>query len=149
MDIPALVLFRLAYNQLAVAVSEAVGDVVPEQKPAYGNVMEQLDFQDGMRLTDLAQGAGMAPQSIGELVDQLEELGMVERRPDPDDRRAKRVYLTRLAHEAQQAARNAVAESEARMAELVGPERLDQLKSDLAKVIQEFGGSLPEGPPGS
>jgi DNA-binding MarR family transcriptional regulator len=149
MDIPALVLFRLAYNQLAVAVSEAVGDVVPEQKPAYGNVMEQLDFQDGMRLTDLAQGAGMAPQSIGELVDQLEELGMVERRPDPDDRRAKRVYLTALAVEAQQAARNAVAESEARMAKLMGNERLGQLKADLAKVIQEFGGSLPEAPTGN
>ncbi len=149
MDIPALVLLRLTYNQLSVAVSEAVGEVVPEQKPAYGNVMEQLDLQDGMRLTDLAQGAGMAPQSIGELVDQLEELGMVERRPDADDRRAKRVYLTALAIEAQQAARAAVAESEARMAEIVGPERLEQLKSDLAKVIHEFGGSLPGDPAGS
>ena len=146
MQVPTLVLLRLAYNQIAKRVSDAVAEVVPEQKPAYGNVMEQLDIEDGLRLTDLAEGAGMAPQSIGELVDQLEELGMVERRPDPDDRRAKRVFLTDKAREAQQAARDAVQRSDERIADAIGSDRLAQLKSELARVIEDFGGTVP--PPG-
>ncbi len=38
--------------------------------------------------------ARASPQSMGELVDDLETKGYVERRPDPADRRAKRIHLT-------------------------------------------------------
>lgn len=147
MELPAVGLFRLAYNQLSIEVSEAVAKVVPEQKPSYGNVMEQLDYRDGLRLTDLAKGAGMSPQSIGELVDQLEDLGMVERRPDPDDRRAKRVHLTEKAREAQRAARDAVMATDEKVAEILGRDRLAQLKTDVARVVEAFGGSIPAVPP--
>lgn len=147
MDVPLLGLFRFAYNQLSQEVTAAVAEIEPEQKPSYGNVMEQLDYRDGMRLTDLAKGAGMAPQSIGELVDQLEELGMVERRPDPDDRRAKRVYLTEKAREAQSAAFGAVMATDRKIAEILGPERFAQLRADLIEVIEAFGGTIPTEPP--
>lgn len=147
MEIPALGLFRLAYNQLSLEVTDAVAKVVPEQKPSYGNVMEQLDYRDGLRQTDLARGAGMSPQSIGELVDQLEELEMVERRPDPDDRRAKRVHLTEKARKAQRAARDAVMATDEKVAELLGDERFAQLKADVADIIEAFGGSIPTEPP--
>jgi hypothetical protein len=40
--------------------------------------MEQLDFNDGMRVTDLAKGAELTPQSALELVDQLEALGYLD-----------------------------------------------------------------------
>lgn len=140
MDTPAVGLFRQAYNLISLEISEAVAEVVPEQKPSYGNVMEQLDHQDGMRLTDLARGAGMAPQSIGELVDQLEDLGMVERRPDPDDRRAKRVYVTEKAREAQTAAFATAMASDEKIAAVIGKERLAQLKSDMIQIIEAFGG---------
>lgn len=36
----------------------------------------------------------MTPQAMGELVDELEELSYLERRPDPTDRRAKLIVLT-------------------------------------------------------
>lgn len=147
MDAPLLGLFRFAYNQLSQEVTAAVAEVAPEQKPSYGNVMEQLDYRDGMRLTDLAKGAGMAPQSIGELVDQLEDLGMVERRPDPDDRRAKRVYLTDKAREAQRAALGAVMDTDRKIAELLGPERFARLRADVIEVIETFGGTIPTEPP--
>lgn len=147
MQMPAIGLFRLAYNLISVEVSNAVAEIVPEQKPSFGNVMEQLDFQDGMRLTDLAEGAGMAPQSIGELVDQLEDIGMVERRPDPDDRRVKRVYVTKKAKKAQRAAFGAVMASDERVAALIGADRLADLKADLERIIEAYGGSIPTEPP--
>lgn len=140
-------MFRQAYNLISKEINAAVAEVVPEQKPSFGNVMEQLDYRDGMRLTDLAEGAGMAPQSIGELVDQLEDLGMVERRPDPDDRRAKRVYVTEKAKAAQQVAFRTVLASDEKIAKVLGKHRLTQLKADMTEIIEMFGGSVPSEPP--
>lgn len=46
---------------------------------------------DGKRSGELARLAGMTPQSMGELIDYLEQQGYVKRVPDPHDRRAKLV----------------------------------------------------------
>ena len=48
----------------------------------------------GDRLTDLAQRAGMTKQAMADLVDQCAAWGLVERRPDPHDARARRVCFT-------------------------------------------------------
>lgn len=45
----------------------------------------------GARLTHLAQCLGVSKQAVGQLVDELEEMGMVERVKDPQDGRAKLV----------------------------------------------------------
>jgi len=42
----------------------------------------------------LAVTFGLAPRTVTELVDTLERDGLVERRPDPGDRRARHVHLT-------------------------------------------------------
>ncbi|MFJ7250849.1 MarR family winged helix-turn-helix transcriptional regulator [Kitasatospora sp. NPDC098652] len=47
-----------------------------------------------MRLSDLADKLHIAPRSATTVVDALEEAGLVERRPDPADRRAVRILLT-------------------------------------------------------
>ncbi len=49
---------------------------------------------DGLRLTDLAEGMTVSPAYITRLVDRLEANGFVQRGPDPGDRRALRVVLT-------------------------------------------------------
>ncbi|MEE1785575.1 MarR family transcriptional regulator [Streptomyces sp. SP17BM10] len=47
-----------------------------------------------MRLSDLADRLHIAPRSATTVVDALEEAGLVERSPDPADRRAVRILLT-------------------------------------------------------
>ncbi|MFI8460274.1 MarR family winged helix-turn-helix transcriptional regulator [Kitasatospora sp. NPDC085464] len=47
-----------------------------------------------MRLSDLADKLHIAPRSATTVVDALEEAGLVERSPDPADRRAVRILLT-------------------------------------------------------
>jgi DNA-binding MarR family transcriptional regulator len=49
---------------------------------------------DGMMQADLARLLEVGKVTIGGLVDRLEASGHVERRADPEDRRAKRVYIT-------------------------------------------------------
>src|SRR3954452_20657524 len=58
-----------------------------------GAVLAYLD-EDGIRATELARLSGRHKQVVGRLVDELEELGYVDRRPDAADRRAKLVVPT-------------------------------------------------------
>jgi MarR family transcriptional regulator for hemolysin len=49
---------------------------------------------EGLRQRTLADRLGLEGQSLVRLLDQLEEQGLVVRRDDPSDRRAKTLYLT-------------------------------------------------------
>lgn len=64
---------------------------------AQARALVWLARQEGLRQVDLAEQLEIQPISLARLVDQLAEAGLVERRPDPDDRRAYRLYLTAAA----------------------------------------------------
>src|SRR6478672_383820 len=51
-------------------------------------------FGEALRTSDMAERAGMTKQSMGEVVRELADLGIVEVQPDPDDKRAKLVSYT-------------------------------------------------------
>ncbi|MEM6992220.1 MAG: MarR family winged helix-turn-helix transcriptional regulator [Myxococcota bacterium] len=57
-------------------------------------LMPHIELQGGTRVTSLAAKLGITKQAVGQLVDDLERFGVVERTPDPDDGRAKRVCFT-------------------------------------------------------
>ena len=48
----------------------------------------------GTRATEIARRAGITKQSVGESIGQLEAMGLVERLPDPGDKRARTVQFT-------------------------------------------------------
>ncbi len=56
-------------------------------------VLMRLKRLEGQRQVDLAVAMGVEPITVARLVDRLEAMGVVERRPDPEDRRAKRLFL--------------------------------------------------------
>lgn len=56
-----------------------------------------LSRNEGISQTRLADILEMQPISVGRLIDRLEGAGLVERRPDPTDRRAVKLYLTEAA----------------------------------------------------
>lgn len=57
-------------------------------------VLQRMDLTQGRRLTDVGAELLCVKSTITRLVDRLEEAGLVQRTPDPDDRRAQRVILT-------------------------------------------------------
>ena len=69
--------------------AEAFG-VTPGQARALGQLAQHGD----LRLSALSELLRIAPRSGTEVVDALEERGLVQRSPDPDDRRATLVTLT-------------------------------------------------------
>ena len=76
----------------------------------------------GARLTELAAWAGIAKQSMGDLVDQCEAWGLVAREPDPRDARARRIVFTPTGLDWLAAFRDAVAQAEAEFRAAVGDE---------------------------
>jgi len=65
-------------------------------RPRHGAVLAYLD-EDGIRLADLARVSGRNKQTIAAIVDELENLGYVQRADDPADRRAKLLMPTERA----------------------------------------------------
>ena len=113
-------------------------------RPTHGCVFRFVR-DDGMRPTELARLAGMTKQSVGELVDDLVDLGYVERIPDPEDRRAKLICLTDRGIEAQRVGFGLLADVEDRWAERFGATRMNQLRKLLEEAVSEDApGAAPE-----
>jgi MarR family transcriptional regulator for hemolysin len=60
---------------------------------AQWGVLVRLDRQEGLKQSELAELLDLQPISLTRLLDRLAENGLIERRPDPNDRRANRLYL--------------------------------------------------------
>lgn len=56
-----------------------------------------LYHREGLRQTELAEYLEMEPIAVGRVIDRLQAAGFVERRHDPRDRRAWRLYVTEQA----------------------------------------------------
>lgn len=69
-------------------------DVHPDLEPAAYGLLARLRECGPARPSDLAEYFGVGKATISRQVKVLEELGLIERRPDQDDRRAHRFDLT-------------------------------------------------------
>jgi DNA-binding MarR family transcriptional regulator len=106
----------------------------PDLRPRHAAVLAFLD-EDGIRATDLARLSGRHKQVIGRLVDELEDLGYVERRADPSDRRAKLVMPTKRGLEQLRIGDQIVAEIEHRHAATAGPKVYAEFRNVLRAIV--------------
>ncbi len=103
-------------------------------RPAHLQVFGNIDWR-GTRLTTLAERAGMARPSMAELVNELEAAGYVQRAPDPSDRRAKLIFLTRDGRRVVARALRAVRNIEGAYANLVGETEFEAMCQTLQALI--------------
>ena len=131
--------------------------------------LEQLGFDDvrsahmaifqhlgpeGARIGELAERAKLTNQSVGYLVDYLEEHGYVERRPDPANRRATLVCFTERGWDEADACAKILDQLDEELTTRMGAERLEQLHALLAEATAALQASklaipAPRGRPGS
>lgn len=123
-----------AYSLLGFRIVDGVVGAGFPQKPSHSAVFAQIRAE-GSRLTELARGANMTPQAMGELVDELETLGYVERRPDPTDRRAKLIVLTSRGHECIAAGIATIQGIEERIDQILGPRGHAELRRLLNALL--------------
>jgi DNA-binding MarR family transcriptional regulator len=123
-------LFSLQDEVFARLAEAGFGDL----HPRHGAVLAYLD-EDGVRATELARLSGRHKQIIGRIVDELEDLGYVERRPDPADRRAKLILPTERGLEQVRLGDEVIAEIEARHAQRVGGRTYAEFRDVLRGVV--------------
>jgi DNA-binding MarR family transcriptional regulator len=99
----------------------------------------------GTRLTDLAALAGMTRPSMAELVDELEADGLLTRRPDPTDRRAKLVTLTPRGWDAIAIGRAIIQQIESDYARRIGSERFEEMCWALQDLLDDLNGAPVRG----
>jgi DNA-binding MarR family transcriptional regulator len=106
-------------------------------RPAHLQVFGTIKA-DGSRLTDLAESSGLSLSAMAELVDGLQGLGYLERRPDPDDGRAKLVCLTDAGRAAIGEGRRLIAGIERDWGEALGAERFAQLCDSMQELLDQL-----------
>jgi DNA-binding MarR family transcriptional regulator len=104
----------------------------PEVRMVHLNLFRNLD-SDGTRLSELAARANITKQSMQELIDRTEKMGLVERRTDPDDGRAKMVAFSDRGLRLLEALHRAVVYMEERMVERIGVAAVGQIERALRK----------------
>jgi len=97
-----------------------------------------LSRNEGVRQVDLAEALEVQPITLARLIDQLAEAGLVERRPDPEDRRAFRLVLTRAAKPVIAEIRGLAAQTWGDAIGDVGESRMAQFAKTLAELKQNL-----------
>ena len=91
----------------------------------------QYPGPQGTRPSELAARLRISKQALNYLLGELERLGYLERRQDPEDLRSKRIALTARGTSAISVIREAVGEMEGTWAQQLGPKRFAQLRDLL------------------
>lgn len=92
---------------------------------------------EGARLTDLASRLEVSKQAVGQLVDELVEMGLLERVPDPSDARAKLVRYSARGREGILEALATFGELERDLVKTVGAAEMKTLHAALAAIVAE------------
>jgi DNA-binding MarR family transcriptional regulator len=128
-------LVRLFRAELATrgATLDGVAGIRPAHLQVFGTIKA-----GGSRLTDLAIASNVSLSSMAELVDDLERLGYLERRPDPRDGRAKLVCLTATGWQAIRQGRLIIEGIEADWGQRLGQQRFHELCQALQALIDDL-----------
>ncbi|MFS7873684.1 MarR family winged helix-turn-helix transcriptional regulator [Streptomyces asiaticus] len=120
---------------------DAVG--YAELRPMHGLVFQALRGP-GATTSELAEQLGVTKQAAGQIVDDLEKRGYVERRPHPAGGRRRLVVLTGKALEHLSVAGRILHELEAQLARRLHEVGLRVPRAEIAAVIRALAGdSIP------
>jgi MarR family transcriptional regulator for hemolysin len=101
------------------------------QTRAQWAVLLRLERLEGLKQSDLAEDLDIQPITLTRLVDRLCDNGLIERRADPNDRRAKRLYLTPAARPLLEQISNQVEELAEQVLAGLDPAAIESVLSQL------------------
>ena len=90
---------------------------------------------EGTRSSELAQRLGISKQAVGQLINDLADMGVVRREPDPSDRRASLVYFTERGQQALMHGLSVLKELEEQLRQQIGAATMQELQVGLTSLI--------------
>ncbi len=123
------VLFRCSrlLNEQGVARAQALS---PGFRIAHTSLLPHIDL-GGTRMVELAKRLGVSKQAVGQLVRELEKMGMLERHPDPSDGRAWLVCFSEKGRQGLLTGLDLLHRMQLEMEEALGAPRMARLLEDL------------------
>ena len=103
-------------------------------------VLLRLERREGLKQSELAEALDLQPITLTRLVDRLCDNGLIERRADPNDRRAKRLYLTPAARPLLDRIADRVEELSETVLDGIEPAEIDRMLSQLGARAREPAG---------
>jgi MarR family transcriptional regulator for hemolysin len=97
-------------------------------------VLARLEYAEGLKQSELAELLDLQPITLTRLVDRLCTSGLIERRADPADRRAKRLYLTEQARPLMNRLADLGENIMATVLEGLDAAKIEQMTADLSGV---------------
>jgi DNA-binding MarR family transcriptional regulator len=133
-------LLRLLYQHYAADIDTALREAgFDDIRPAHANVFPFVP-PEGISVSELAELARVRKQTMAQAVDQLERMDYVERRPNPDDRRSRLVFLTKRGASVKPVTHATAERVEEHWAERTSPEELEALRASLLRLLAELRG---------
>ena len=140
--------FGWALARLARAFNGAQNAALAEVDLTMRSFAVLATAADGARTQlEIAQVVGLDKSTLVATIDDLERRGLVERRTDPADRRARFIESTAQGRTLAARAARIIEETEAKLLEKFSPAEAAQLKSSLVALL--LGGLHDEIQPGS
>jgi len=119
---------RLTRGRLRVKM-EAIG-----LHRGQGLVLSYLWHNDGIPSAKIARALRISPATVTNMIKRMEKGGWIERRPDPDDQRVLRIYLTDKALSLKEEIRRSFRELEDEITDVLTDEEEEFLRAVLLKV---------------
>ena len=132
---------------VALLAGDAAADDVVRRLRAAGHAgvrrshgyLIQVLLDRSPTIGELALDLGVSQQAASKTVGELEDLGYVERRPSPDDRRVRRVVLTGRGHDVVETARRFRRELEDAVRSRIGDDGVEQARQALLVLVDVLG----------
>jgi DNA-binding MarR family transcriptional regulator len=126
-------LSRLLNESVILRARERTGNA--NLRAAHTALLPHIDLA-GTRLTTLAERLGVTKQAAGQLVDELEAQGVIERVPDAEDGRAKLVRFSAKGRQGLLEGLELLRELEAELAESLGARRWKEFRSSIFDLLE-------------
>lgn len=119
---------------MRIGLSRGIQKEYPEITVDYWVVLNRLWQKDGMIQSELAKLSAKDNASMTRMLDGMQKKGLVERKPDENDRRAFRIYLTPKSRKLEAPLKLIAAENQEKALKNLNKEETETLKK-LLKMI--------------
>jgi DNA-binding MarR family transcriptional regulator len=123
------------FHQICLGVTAEIlegQDITPVQWAVMAAILEE----PGTGQKHIAKRVGVDPVALGQMIDVLENNGLVERRADPQDRRGRQLFLTRHGTEQRDRLRPSMRTAQDRLLEPLAKAERAALLDMLTRVIE-------------
>lgn len=107
--------------------------------PRHVVLLRLVGAEEGRSQLALGNQMGLPPSRMVAFVDELERLGLLERRANPDDRRVRALYLTAKGRQTLEAVMKMSAEHEKELTSGLSEPQVKRLRHLLSRMVEEQG----------